>query len=149
MFWGFTAAPSTTHKRQFLSTLNNTPHMARTTTRPHYRQNQPFGSRAAGQHYTPRAPPPQHFHPHYPLNPSQRFCDYCGFPGQFKEECRKMQRDTLDGALPQSAIHAEKLAINLFNVLRKPCQLFPIYRAQRSNGHRQTNKYQLRLRVSW
>jgi hypothetical protein len=127
---------------------HHTPHSTNYTQRPYYRQNQPFGNMAAGQHYTPRAPPPQHFHPHYPSTPPHKFCDYCCRHGHVKEECRKMQRDTLDGALPQSAIHAEKLAINLFNVLRKPCQLFPIYRAQRSNGHRETNKYQLRLRVS-
>jgi exonuclease VII large subunit len=41
----------------------HTPQSTSYTQRPQYRQNQPFGNRAAGQHYTPRAPPPQYFHP--------------------------------------------------------------------------------------
>ena len=89
------------------------------TQRPQYRQNQPFGNRAAGQQYTPRAPPPQYFHPQYQQHPPQKFCDYCGFRGHVKEECRKMQRDTLDGARPSVCYSCREIGHKSFQCPKK------------------------------
>nr|CAH0108952.1 unnamed protein product [Daphnia galeata] len=109
------------HQQKAVSFYPQNTHYA---PRPSHRQNRPFYNRAAGQHYTPRAPPPQHFHPQYQQHPPQKFCDYCGIHGHVKKECRKMQRDTLDGARPPVCYSCREIGHKSFQCPKKTAPNF-------------------------
>jgi hypothetical protein len=83
-----------TPQQNFSNTNNNPQQPFQPAT--HTASNYQFSyNKPAGQQFN--APPSQ---PYFKPRPPQVVCEYCNYRGHVKDECRRLKRDTLDGARP-------------------------------------------------